>query len=843
MRKKYCAWTFLTGLALTSAAGIWPESVAPTWEELPDARKLYGTPDPIEIVGGFGNEVNVARKLEFELPEIPEGKLAVLKLNAIFVRPGGSGVRFCLALRLNGRDLRMLTADGKFRLMNRGEYLADAWSRGYKKRMPWFGEFNYPVVLIPLRTEGEKDQALTYVFDISDLAGPGKNMLEVIHAGSAGDGRTTLVVSGLEVAASESAAVRRARPPQVFSAAEKADFLLERFSDGPEKERLAGIGDAQKRLKAVAEYFRIRSPRPVTLRGNEAQRGDALKERDRMIADDAVENRIHSFIPGNPVEAYDGKVDFLTNRTPKRNPDWLAQHNRLGFIRVLGEAYRRNGDEKYAAALTRHLDNWCETAERNYAPGGGAIWNSLSTGVRAKTLCEIIDLVIDWPGLKPESLVTYLYLLQRHGDYLANSGRTPGNWGITEAEGLAFAAIYLPELAESDAWAKTGLSQLRKAFDEQVYPDGMHKELNWGYHYYGISWFRDSSELVTLNNRKDLDAYRISPERFEKMYEIVGHCLHPDFRVAAWGDSADEPGAGKMLQALKRFPANNLFRYIGTQRREGTPPENFRFFPDAGFYSVRSGWEADAVHLLAKCGPDGGWHNHFDNGTFELFAYGRNLTPDTGNFTYNHLENRAWYTATARHQTLTLNGKNSVCAPKHITAEYSPEFTGIIFENQSYEALKHRRGFAFIEGKYVVVFDEAIGSGQGVVAVHFQVAPGTPVRIEESRQCVRTFFAQGANLLFLSTSGKKLKITEEEGKKANTGMQEKRAAFNFSVDKNSSETVSLATALIPCRGIQAPDVALKLISENIYRLSVDGKEYDIHYNPDQAIISLIKNNR
>lgn len=310
MRKKYCAWTFLTGLALTSAAGIWPESVAPTWEELPDARKLYGTPDPIEIVGGFGNEVNVARKLEFELPEIPEGKLAVLKLNAIFVRPGGSGVRFCLALRLNGRDLRMLTADGKFRLMNRGEYLADAWSRGYKKRMPWFGEFNSPVVLIPLRTEEEKDQALTYVFDISDLAELGKNVLEVVHAGSIGDGRTTLVVTGLEVAAVESSAVRRTRPPQVLSAAEKADFLLERFSTGPEKERLAGIGDAQKRLEAVAEYFRTRSPRPVTLRGNEVHRGDAPKGHDRTIADDAVENRIHSFIPGNPVEAYDGKVDF-----------------------------------------------------------------------------------------------------------------------------------------------------------------------------------------------------------------------------------------------------------------------------------------------------------------------------------------------------------------------------------------------------------------------------------------------------------------------------------------------------------------------------------------------------
>ena len=840
MRKKYCAWTFLTGLALTSAAGIWPESVAPTWEELPDARKLYGTPDPIEIVGGFGNEVNVARKLEFELPEIPEGKLAVLKLNAIFVRPGGSGVRFCLALRLNGRDLRMLTADGKFRLMNRGEYLADAWSRGYKKRMPWFGEFNSPVVLIPLRTEEEKDQALTYVFDISDLAELGKNVLEVVHAGSIGDGRTTLVVTGLEVAAVESSAVRRTRPPQVLSAAEKADFLLERFSTGPEKERLAGIGDAQKRLEAVAEYFRTRSPRPVTLRGNEVHRGDAPKGHDRTIADDAVENRIHSFIPGNPVEAYDGKVDFLTNRTPKRNPDWLAQHNRLGFIRVLGEAWRRSGDEKYAAALTRHLDNWCETAERNYAPGGGAIWNSLSTGVRAKTLCEIIDLVIDWPGLKPESLVTYLYLLQRHGDYLANSGRTPGNWGITEAEGLAFAAIYLPELAESDAWAKTGLSQLREAFDEQVYPDGMHKELNWGYHYYGISWFRDSSELVTLNNRKDLDAYRIAPERFEKMYEILGHCLHPDFRVAAWGDSADEPGAGKMLQALKRFPANNLFRYIGTQRREGTPPENFHFFPDAGFYSVRSGWEADAVHLLAKCGPDGGWHNHFDNGTFELFAYGRNLTPDTGNFTYNHLENRAWYTATARHQTLTLNGENSVCAPKPLLAEYTPQFTGILFENRSYPELTHRRGFAFIAGKYVVVFDEAVGTARGKVAIHFQTAPGAPIGIDSDALRVHTCFPEGANLLVRAFPQPGMRLVKEEGQKANTGNRQPRPAFRFEQDKNKEPSLLFATALIPYHGPAAPAARLERLSRDRFRLTVNGESHTVVYAPEIPALKEIR---
>lgn len=840
MWKKYCGLAVLSGLVLTSGAGIWPETVTPAWEELPEGRTFYRNPGAIEIVGGFGDEVNVARKLEFELPEIPAGKLVALKLKAIFVRPGGRGVRFCLAVRLNGRHLRMLTADGKLRLMNRGEYLADAWSRGYKKRMPWFGEFNYPVILIPLRTEAEKDQALTYVFDISDLAGPGKNVLEVIHSGSIGDGRTTLVVSGLEVAAIDPSSVRRARPPQVLSAAEKADFLLEHFSDGPEKERLAGIGDARERLKAVATYFRTRSPRPVTLRGSEARRGDAAGERDRKMADDAVENRIHSFIPGNPVEAYGEKVDFLTNRTPKRNPDWLSQHNRLGFIRVLGEVYRKTGDEKYAAALARHLDNWCIVAERHYAPGGGAIWNSLSTGVRGKALCEIIDLVIDWPGLKPDSLVTYLYLLQRHGDYLAGSGRTPANWGVTEAEGLVFAGIYLPELAESATWAKTGLLQLRKAFDEQVYPDGMHEELNWGYHYYGISWFRDSSELVTLNGRKDLEAYRIPPERFEKMYEILGHCLHPDFRVAAWGDSNDEPGAGKMRQALKRFPGNNLFRFIGTQRREGSPPENFRFFPDAGFYTVRSGWEADAVHLLAKCGPDGGWHNHFDNGTFELFAYGRNLTPDTGSFTYNPLENRAWYTATARHQTLTLDGGDSVCAPKHLFAEYAPQFTGILFENQSYPELKHRRGFAFIAGKYVVVFDEAVGTACGKVAIHFQTAPGAPVRTGAGGLQVHTCFPDGANLLIRTLAQPGMRLAQEEGQKANRGHRLPRSAFRFELDKAGDAPLLFATALVPYRGPAAPSVRLERLSRDRFRLTVNEESHIVIYDPEIPVVKEVR---
>lgn len=142
-----------------------------------------------------------------------------------------------------------------------------------------------------------------------------------------------------------------------------------------------------------------------------------------------MQNRFASYLSGYPVEQFGEKVDYLTNRSHDRNADWIAQHNRIGLIRELAEAWRMTGNEVYAKAAARHLDQWCDMAERNYQPGTLPIWNSLNSGVRGRNLSATIDLMLDYPALKSESLVTWLYILALHGDYLQNSVRTPSNWG------------------------------------------------------------------------------------------------------------------------------------------------------------------------------------------------------------------------------------------------------------------------------------------------------------------------------------------------------------------------------------------------------------------------------
>ena len=71
-------------------------------------------------------------------------------------------------------------------------------------------------------------------------------------------------------------------------------------------------------------------------------------------------------------------------------------------------------------------------------------------------------------------------------------------------------------------------------------------------------------------------------------------------------------------------------------------------------------------------------HDQPDNGTFELYAYGRWLMPDTGFYTYGHdAEARAWHRQTRVHQTLTLDEKNSTDAGRHLLWRSEPGFDAL----------------------------------------------------------------------------------------------------------------------------------------------------------------------
>jgi heparan-sulfate lyase len=381
-----------------------------------------------------------------------------------------------------------------------------------------------------------------------------------------------------------------------------------------------------------------------------------------------------------------------------------------------------------------------------------------------------------------------------------------------EAEGLAFTAIFFPEFRESEVWRGEAFRRLNSEINIQVYPDGYQRELAMSYHAGCIDWFLRTLNLAVMNGFGDA-----FPESYlrvvEKMCEVPVKMTFPDGSSTQFGDSwAGEPGMyyGRIRKWAEMFGRED-FLYVSSGGSEGVIPDSTAWaMPISGFYSMRSGWDEDAVCLVLKCGPDGGGHCHPDNGSFELYAGGRHLMPDAGSYIYSgDPEGRRWFRQTRVHQTLTLNGADSDYAPGLLLWKPGENLDVLVVENDSYPGLTHRRAVMFVEKKYFIIIDEASGEATGNIDLHFQLAPGRAV-FDHGRFLARSDFAEGWNVMVQAMPRKRMKMAEEEGQVSFVyGEKEKRPAFCYSIRKEKvDEIIRFVTVVFPYQGIQ-PEVKVK----------------------------------
>jgi heparan-sulfate lyase len=226
-----------------------------------------------------------------------------------------------------------------------------------------------------------------------------------------------------------------------------------------------------------------------------------------------------------------------------------------------------------------------------------------------------------------------------------------------------------------------------------------------------------------------------------------------------------------------------------------------------------------------KCGPDGGGHSQPDNGTFDLYAGGRNLMPDAGSYIYSgDTEGRAWFRQTKVHQTLTLNGHNAQYAPKLLLWQPGENLDILVVENQSYEHLAHRRSVFFIDKKYFVVVDEAIGAATGDIDIHFQLAPGDVVSNLDSFS-FHSNFQQGWNVHVQTLAQPGLEMREEEGWVSfQYTKKEPRPAFCYRQMKASeNEKLYFITLVVPFEN-ELPDIEVVQSSIQPGQLNIEISE-------------------
>ena len=613
--------------------------------------------------------------------------------------------------------------------------------------------------------------------------------------------------------------------------------------DRPGLERVkAASGSAILAMEELLDYYRRRTGvmHPVDRSRRLTARGRYATPDQLAAADRAVRHVFYSF-SAYPPHFVGDDIDWASSPVPDR--EWLWHLHQQNFWGDLAHAYWHTGDEEYARAWCEQLVDWVHKNPRDRAHAYA--WRPIETGIRGHAWTEHFEHFIDSPAFTPEVLLAFLSSAHVHAAYLMTRySRT--NHGLMEAEGLGFIGFFLPEFTASESWRNEAVRRLKAEIERQVRPDGHQREQCLNYHEGAITWFSRLSLLARLNGQGELfgDAYFA---RIERMCDVLLELSSPDGLSAQFGDTSSQENVRSALSPWADFFHREDYRYVASDGREGVKPASTAYaLRDSGFYSMRSGWDANATCLVLKCGPDGGWHCQPDNGTFELWSGGRRLMPDSGTYIYDgDPESRRWFRQTAVHQTLTLDNGDTAYAARLRLWQPGDDLDTLVVENQSYPGLLHRRAVFFVHKRFFLLIDDAIGDATGDVRLHFQLAPGG---VEYTKTSARTTYDKGTNLLIV-TGPEELydelwdntaRVDEEGQVSLHYGSRQPRPAFAFQWEKYNRESWRFATALVPYTGA-VPAVHVVTLgwggagsSVMTARVEIDGRAFDVVCDLEQG---------
>lgn len=571
----------------------------------------------------------------------------------------------------------------------------------------------------------------------------------------------------------------------------------------------ADAGDEGAAFDRLVDYYRDMFPRKPL---------ETDRPVDTSVADDTID---HVFQWG-PYEKADYGSDIDWEWDPAGDIEWVAAVYRFYWAGPLATAYRATGDEKYAKAFVDLTTDWIskhklEDRKRMhpvYTYWEGYVWLDIQTGIRATNICSAFTHLVHgkaFTGAFLRRLLASLY------DHQVKTERIPmgkvHNKAIFEQRGFINVAHHFNEFAESRRWLEVALERARENFLLQTTSDGVQREWSYGYH---AGVLRDAIEIRERMAEAGIPYPDDLWERIRLMHDYIFAVATPDLGAPMFGDGSRPIDVGddrstwplyaQLIEGTELF-GDPKYAARANLDRDALPEQKSYAFTEAGMYVMRNDWGPDQIHLGLHCSPPAiSGHDQPDNGTFELYAYGRWLMPDTGFYTYGHdLEGRAWHRQTTVHQTLTLGGKDSEDDGRHLLWQSDTSGDVLVVENGSYEGLTHRRTVWFVDRTFFVLLDEAIGDAAGQLDLHFQFAPGDVV-FDDASGSARTTF-DDANVLVALGDGSAAEMVEEEGWFAWAyGHRKPRKAFRYAL-KEAAPT-SVVTCVVPYRGTDVPEVSV-----------------------------------
>lgn len=433
---------------------------------------------------------------------------------------------------------------------------------------------------------------------------------------------------------------------------ERVRYLFERLDLGtPGLEETAAAAEAEDwpaACAALLDYYRaVRLP-AYHARHGYPQPITHSQQADLLLDDVFVYFGKEGKVPRLPHGGWDWE-----DRGPEKDREWAWGMNRHFHLRTLLQAWQATGEDKYLAFLHENLRDWLVTSDYVGKKTLEPRWRGLETALRMNSWPQLFFELLETPGFSDAARILLLSRLPEHAHYLRNF-HAQRNWLTMEMNGLATIAVAWPEFKGAPAWAAYAAETAGKSMLEQVYPDGVQKELTSHYHRVALRNFKGLADLFEGTPHALPAYYRPTLER---MCAYLAFSMRPDGHGVLNNDSDLDYTREHVLGYAREFDRPD-WTCAATNGAEGEPAaEGPSFvFPWAGQAVLRSGWDADARWCFFDIGPFGIGHQHHDKLHFSIHAHGRDLLVDSGRYTYVGGPWREYFKGPRAHNLLLIDG-------------------------------------------------------------------------------------------------------------------------------------------------------------------------------------------
>lgn len=424
------------------------------------------------------------------------------------------------------------------------------------------------------------------------------------------------------------------------------------------KEVGAGRYDGAKRELAAYIRKHLKPERFFSIPYEEPENDFKLPgETDEMACERLVEGEVMVSV-GVPCRFKEpGRLDWKANPTVNQYKEWTWQFNRHHELKLLAHQYNRVRDERYAKAAARLFASWVtkEACPKEASGYETECWRTIECGIRmGANWPYVLFTFYQTEAFTDEILYLWYRSVWEHGNRIYKH-HTRGNWLIMEMNGLAQIGILYPQFLQSERWLKKAWTMLTEELDRQIYPDGFQYELSSGYH-----------DVVINNYQRVMEAVKAfdSPVPVGITDKLIKAChldvklMMPDGSIPDLNDGKREQVRKLLLPKQRFLPEDPVIEWAVSGGVRGRKPEYLSLsLPYSGIAVMRDGWGPGHTWALLDVGPFGRGHQHEDKLSLLIYAGGKLVLTEGGNYAYDDSKMREYVISTQAHNTVTVDAE------------------------------------------------------------------------------------------------------------------------------------------------------------------------------------------